>query len=361
MDGPCRSDGRPPTPRSQSHRGRAAGYNPSNPYRSSDYEKLPESFHEDEIDTEYFYEHGDSILTENDSPDIPFDYGVNPYRGCEHGCIYCYARPTHEYLDLSAGTDFESKIFVKKDAPERLASELSDEYWTPQVVALSGNTDPYQPLEEKLELTRDCLKVFLEHRNPVSLVTKNYRVTRDQDLLGRLAERDLVKVYVSITSLDRNIIHVMEPRTTRPQRRLKTIETLAEAGVPVGVNAAPMIPGLTDHELPSILEEAAKRGATCAGYIMVRLPGPVKELFEDWLRREFPDRKDKVLNQIRSVREGRLNDPEFGSRMEGSGEHAKFQRQLFERLCSKLGLNEESFTFNTGDYRVRATQRELFD
>jgi DNA repair photolyase len=345
---------------SKTYRGRGAGYNPSNPYQDEKYEKLPESLQTDDIETEFYYESGESILTHNDSPDIPFDYGINPYRGCEHGCIYCYARPTHEYLDLSAGADFESKIFVKKDAPERLSRELSKSSWSPQVVALSGVTDPYQPVESNLEITRDCLRVFLDHRNPVSIVTKNYRITRDLDLLERLAERNLVNVHISITSLDREIIDAMEPRTSRPHRRLDAIDSLADAGVPVGVNAAPMIPGLTDHELPSILEEAAERGATHAGHIMVRLPGPVKDLFEDWLSRNFPDRKDKVLNQIRSSRDGRLNDPDFGSRMSGSGEHANFQNQLFERVCNKLGLNDEPVAFNTDDYREQPDQTSLF-
>lgn len=345
---------------SKSYRGRGAGFNPSNDHTELDAEKLPESLRNDDVETEYYTDHGETILTENSSPDVPFDYSINPYRGCEHGCIYCYARPTHEYLDLSAGTDFESKIFVKRDAPERLAEGFRSGSWTPQVVSLSGNTDPYQPAEEHFELTRQCLEVFLRHRNPVSIITKNYRITRDRDLLEELAERNLVKVNVSVTSLDRQLIQAMEPRTTRPERRLRAVEELAEAGVPVGVNAAPMIPGLTDEELPAILEAAAERGADSASYIMVRLPGAVKELFADWLERNFPDRKSKVLNQIRSTREGKLNDSTFGDRMRGSGEYADFQDQLFERICERLDLNENRVSLETDRFTRSPEQAELF-
>lgn len=344
---------------SKDHRGRASGFNPVNPYEDRNYERLPEGLQSDEVPTEYFEDHGETILARNESPDIPFEYSLNPYRGCEHGCIYCYARPTHEYLDLSAGTDFESKIFVKRDAPRRLEDKFGSPEWSPQVVALSGNTDPYQPVEDELEITRGCLEVFLRYRNPVSIVTKNYRITRDLDLLGDLADCDLVNVLISITSLDRELINVMEPRTSRPHRRLKAIEELSAAGVPVGVNAAPMIPGLTDHELASILEEAADRGAGSAGYTMIRLPGPVKELFKDWLDRKFPERKDKVLNQIRSVREGRLYDPEFGTRMRGSGEHADFLEQIFERKCDQLGLTGNT-TLNVNQFRRQPDQTTLF-
>lgn len=345
---------------SRTYRGRGAGYNPSNPHTERDAERLPETLQNEEVETEYYDDQGETILTENQSPDVPFTYSINPYRGCEHGCIYCYARPTHEYLDLSAGTDFESKIFVKRDASKRLAEELGSENWSPQVVALSGNTDPYQPAEDQFELTRECLKVFLRHRNPVSIVTKNYRVTRDLDVLSKLAERNLVKVHVSVTSLDRELIDVMEPRTTRPQRRLRAIQELSEADVPVGVNAAPMIPGLTDHELPRILEAAAERGAQSAAYIMVRLPGSVKELFQDWLERNFPDRKDKVLSQIRNTRKGDLNESNFGERMNGSGEHADFLNQLFERVSERLELTKTSTELSTGKFVRNPDQRRLF-
>ncbi len=345
---------------SRTFRGRGAGYNPSNPYTERNAERLPESFQDEQVETEYYEDHGETILTKNQSPDVPFTYSINPYRGCEHGCIYCYARPTHEYLDLSAGTDFESKIFVKRDASERLNNEFQSDNWTPQVVALSGNTDPYQPAEEQFKITRECLIIFLRHRNPISVITKNYRITRDLDLLEKLAEQNLVKVRVSVTSLDREIINVMEPRTTRPEQRLRAIQELSDEGVPVGVNAAPMIPGLTDHELPRILESAAERGAQSAAYIMVRLPGSVKELFQDWLERNFPDRKDKVLNQIRNIREGDLNESNFGKRMRGSGEHADFQNQLFETLCEKYGLNESSTSLSTENFQRTPDQISLF-
>lgn len=340
------------------YRGRGTSYNPANQFSELSAERRPDE--EDEaLETEYFVDHSETILTTNESPDVPFTYSLNPYRGCEHGCAYCYARPTHEYLDFSAGTDFESKIVVKENAPDRLEERFRSDGWEPQVVSLSGNTDPYQPIERELELTRSCLKVFLRYRNPVSVITKSQLITRDKDLLAQLAERDLVRVHVSLTSLDREIIDKLEPRTARPHRRLETIEQLADAGVPVGVNAAPMIPGLTDQELPKILRKASKRGASSAGYIMVRLPGPVKELFVDWLERNVPDRKDKVLNQIRSARDGELNDARFGDRMSGKGEHAAFQNQLFEVLREKYGLDQGPEELNTEEFRRNPDQHEL--
>lgn len=342
-----------------SFRGRGARHNPSSQFSKLHAEKRPEQPDQD-LPTEYLVDHSETILATNDSPDVPFTHSLNPYRGCEHGCIYCYARPSHEYLDFSAGTDFESKIIIKENAPELLAQKFESNGWDPRVVALSGNTDPYQPIEQKLELTRKCLEVFLRYRNPVSIITKSQLITRDLDLLGDLSTHDLVHVQVSITSLDRELIDKLEPRTARPHRRLDTLETLADNGISVGVNAAPMIPGLTDQELPAILEEASKRGAESAGYITVRLPGPVRELFIDWLERHFPDRKTKVLNQIRSTREGDLNDSTFGDRMTGQGEHAKFQHQLFDTLCEKYDLEGDSHDLNTEDFRRNPDQQSLF-
>ena len=345
-------------------RGRGARYNPANRYEPLHIEEDPAALEEDElrqVPTQYFTDHTKSILAHNDSPDTGFSFSINPYRGCEHGCIYCYARPTHEYLGFSAGLDFETKILVKENAPTLLAEAFQKKSWQPQVVALSGNTDCYQPLERKLQITRRCLEVFLRHRNPVVIVTKNYLVTRDLDLLRELAGRNLVRVTVSVTTLKPKLVQVMEPRTSRPERRLQAIEELAAAGVPVSVNVAPVIPGLTDEEMPSILKAASERGAKNASYIIVRLPHAVKELFLDWIEREFPDRSQKIVNRLRDLRGERLTDSRFGHRMRGEGEWADMISSLFSVTCRKLGLNEEHVPLST-EYFVRMGhgQGELF-
>jgi len=257
--------------------------------------------------------------------------------------MYCYARPTHEYLGLSAGLDFESKILVKEAAPELLRKELSSPRWEPKVLSMSGVTDPYQPVEKKLRLTRRCLEVLAEFRNPVVIVTKNHLVTRDIDLLSELARHGAAAVTVSLTTLDDDLRRVMEPRTSQPARRLVAIKALADAGIPVGVMTAPVIPGLTDHELPDLLSAAAGAGATFAGFVPVRLPGAVRPLFENWLSRHFPDRKEKVLSRIRSMRSGNLNDPRFGSRMKGQGLFADHIAQLFGIGCRRAGIERGRF------------------
>lgn len=291
------------------------------------------------------------VITRNDSPDIPFDATLNPYRGCEHGCIYCYARPTHEYLGLSAGLDFESRIFVKERAPELLREELSSPRWQPVVIGISGVTDPYQPVERRLELTRRCIEVLAEARNPVGLITKNHLVTRDIDLLSGLAREDAAMVHLSITTLDRSLQRVMEPRTSIPQRRLDAVRALASAGIPTGVMVAPVVPGLTDHELPAILEAARDAGARTAGYVPLRLPHGVKDLFVGWLERHYPDRAGRVLNRLREIRGGALNDPDFHSRMRGSGVYAQHIRTLFQTTCRRLGLNRERRHLSTASFR----------
>lgn len=281
------------------------------------------------VDTVYLRDPSQSILSKNESPDIPFTYSLNPYRGCEHGCPYCYARTSHEYWGLSAGLDFETKIFVKTEAPQLLAERLQSKKWAPQVISLSGNTDPYQPVERETELTRSCLQVLLRHRNPVSIVTKSGLPRRDVDLLAKMAELDLVSVTVSLTTVDNGLAGGLEPRAARPSLRLKTVEALSEAGVPVGVLLAPLIPGLNDEEIPDILEAAAQRGARFAGYVVLRLPGAVEDIFVDWVEEHFPNRKRRILNRLRSLRDGRLNNSEFGRRMRGEGEWASIYRQLF--------------------------------
>ncbi len=337
--------------------GRGSSYNPRNRFE-------PLAFVPDGAtagpSTQLLKDTSRSIIARNDSPDVGFEASVNPYRGCEHGCIYCYARPTHEYLGFSAGLDFESRILVKEDAPELLRKELASPRWKPQVIALCGVTDPYQPVERRLELTRGCLKVLAEYRNPVAIVTKNHLVTRDADLLRELAARDAAVVFISVTTLDGDLCGRMEPRTSQPRLRLDAIRALSEAGIPVGVLVAPVIPALTDHEMPAILAAAAEAGAGCAGYSLLRLPFAVKELFEQWLEEHFPDRKEKVLNRIREVRGGKLNDSGFKTRMKGQGIFAEQVDSLFQASCRKLGLTRRSWNLSTASFRVRTDQLSLF-
>jgi DNA repair photolyase len=323
-------------------RGRGSASNPKNRFESI--ERVPEPPQDsDEISaphTEFFPDHSKSILAYNDSPDVGFDASINPYRGCEHGCVYCYARPSHEYLGFSSGLDFETKIMVKEDAPKLLRQELSSRAWKPQLVALSGNTDCYQPVEKKKQLTRRCLEVFLEFRNPVMIITKNHLVTRDVDILAELARYDCVGVTVSVTTLDHKLSSLLEPRASRPARRLSAIKTLAEAGVPVGYLQAPMIPGLTDSEAPAIGAAAARAGATFSGYVALRLPFAVKALFEHWLEQNYPEKKNKILNRVREIRGGKLNDPNFKSRMRGEGIYAEQMAELFQLARKKSGIAE---------------------
>jgi len=316
--------------------------------------------HKSLVRTQFLKDSSRTIVNENDSPDIPFRYSMNFYRGCEHGCIYCYARPTHEYLGLSAGLDFESKIFVKEDAPELLREKLMSPRWEPESITVSGVTDCYQPAERKFELTRKCLQVLAEFRNPVVLITKNQLITRDIDVLKELAEEQLVIAFISITTLDPELARVMEPRTSSPQGRLSAVRRLAEAGIPVGVMVAPIIPGLTDHEIPAILKAAAEAGAYSAGHTVVRLPHSVKDLFAQWLETNRPDAKEKVLKYIREVRGGKLNDPGFGSRMRGDGPRADNIHQLFHTFAEKYGLSGRSHKLRTDKFRRPGDQLQLF-
>jgi len=344
-------------------KGRGTSLNPVNRFEQIDIEVDPDWLDYGEVKpvkTQYFVDTSRSILSKNDSPDIPFTYGLNPYRGCEHGCIYCYARPSHEYFGLSSGLDFETKIMVKMDAPKLLDEAFRDPKWEPQVIAVSGNTDCYQIVERKLQITRRCLEVFLKYRNPLGMITKNALITRDLDLLKQLAELNLVAVSLSITTLDNQLCRKMEPRTSAPEKRLEAIEKLAAAGIPTGVNVAPIIPGLNDHEMPAILAEAAKRGATRAGHIMLRLPYALKELFSNWLQQYFPDRANKVLHAIQDMRGGKLNDPNFGSRFRGEGARVEAIAQMFAVTCKKLGLNQQYVHLTAKHFR-RSEQADLFD
>ena len=319
--------------------GRGAAHNPPNRFESLWVE--PDEGPPSPVDTQFFKDASRSVLSRNDSPDVGFSVSVNPYRGCEHGCVYCYARPSHEYFGLSLGLDFETKIFVKEDAPALLRSALSKPGWPPQTVALSGVTDPYQPVERRLGLTRKCLEVLAEFRNPVMIITKNALVMRDADLLAELASYGAACVCVSITTLDQNLVRVMEPRTVTPEKRLETLAALREANIPAGVLIGPVIPGLTDHESPRILEAAGKAGASFASYVMLRLPHGLKALFEQWLETHFPQRKDRVLSHIRAVRNGQLNEATFGTRMRGVGPAADQIATLFQLVRRRAGIPEE--------------------
>jgi DNA repair photolyase len=282
-----------------------------------------------------------SIISQNDSPDIPFRYSVNPYRGCEHGCVYCFARPSHAYLGLSPGLDFETRLFAKINAPELLRDALSKPSYRPDVIAFGINTDAYQPIEKKYRLTRTLLEIMLEARQPVGLITKSSLIERDIDLLQEMVKHNLVSVTISITTLNHDISRYMEPRTTAPSRRMATVAALSEAGIPVGVNVAPVIPFLTDSELETILETAAARGATRAGYVLLRLPHELKPLFRDWLQQHFPLKAEHVMSRLNDMRGGKDNDPRFGTRMTGEGVFAKLLKERFNKAAARAGLNLE--------------------
>ncbi|MCE9597984.1 MAG: PA0069 family radical SAM protein [Spirochaetia bacterium] len=289
--------------------------------------------------TEIIKDSSKSILSRNDSPDVGFSVSLNPYRGCEHGCIYCYARPTHEYLDLSAGQDFESKIFAKYDAASLLRNELSHKRFKPEPIALSGVTDPYQPVERKLMITRDCIDVLRDFRNPTIIITKNHLVTRDIDYFREMAESNLIRVILSITTLDENIRARMEPRTSTIVKRLHALEMLRANGIQTGILMAPVIPGLTDHEIPSILRTASDAGAEFAHYVLLRLPHGVKDLFQEWLSLHFPDRKAKILGHLREAYGEKLYDSQYGVRGKGEGSFADHVRKLFRISKRKYGLD----------------------
>jgi len=348
-------------------KGRGAVSNPTHRFASIEVERDPEFVpDEDHVPigtrTKFWDDQSRSIISRNDSPDIPFQASLNPYRGCEHGCSYCYARPTHEYLGHSAGLDFESQIFAKKHAPELLRREMSKKSWEPQVLAMSGVTDCYQPIERKLEITRDCLKVLLEFGNPVRIITKNQLITRDRDLLARMAEKNLVHAHLSITTLDPELSRIMEPRAASPEVRLKTVEKLSQAGIPVTVMASPMIPGLNDHELPEILRRAAQAGACGGGFIPVRLPGAVANVFVDWLEHNFPLRKEKILARICELRGGRLNDANFHTRFTGFGKAADNLQRLYEMGMKRAGLTGDSQPLTLKHFRRPGPrQMGLFD
>jgi DNA repair photolyase len=312
------------------------------------------------VQTEFIDDRSKSILSKNDSPDLGFSYSVNVYRGCEHGCAYCYARPTHEYLGFNAGIDFESKIMVKHDAPKLLREAFDKRSWEPQIIVMSGNTDCYQPAERDFGITRKMLEVFLEYRNPVGIITKNALIMRDKDILSEMAKLNIVSVFFSITSLDRDLARKLEPRTSTPERRLAAMRALTDAGVPTGVMIGPVIPGLNDEEVPAILGAARDAGANSAGFNMLRLPQAVRPIFEEWLHTNVPLEAKKVIARILMTRDGKMNDAEFGSRMRGTGGYAKFVKEMFDKTCKRLGLNEDRYRVTTKHFR-RPGEQTLFD
>jgi DNA repair photolyase len=303
------------------------------------------------IKTKFYRDHSTSIISRNTSPDLPFEASLNPYRGCEHGCAYCYARPTHEYLGYSAGVDFESRIMVKADAPALLRKEFAKAGYKPQKIALSGVTDCYQPVEKKLRITRGCLEVMAECRHPLSIVTKNHLVLRDIDLLSELAKYNAVVVMLSVTTLDPDLAHKLEPRASAPRQRMDAIRQLRAAGIPAGVMTAPIIPGLNDSEIPALLNAAGEAGALFAGYTVVRLPFSVKEVFAAWLDEHFPDRKDKILGRIENTQGKTLSHGDFGKRLRGEGVWADQIAALFRVSVKRAGIPQKRAELSAASFR----------
>lgn len=348
-------------------KGRGAQFNIQNRFEQvhinndlSDRDEYFDIDDENKVQTVFFTDHSKSILSKNESPDLGMMYSINPYRGCEHGCIYCYARPTHEYLGFSSGLDFETKIMIKPDAPKLLEEAFLKKSWVPQTIVMSGNTDCYQPVEKKLKITRGCLEIFLKYQNPVTIISKNALVQRDIDILRELAKLNLARVVISITSLKNEVQRKMEPRTSIPLKRLQTVEMLARNGISVGVNVAPIVPGLTDEEMPTILKEATENGASFAGKVILRLPHAVKDLFVDWVKREFPDRANKIINRLKEMHGESLYNSEWRKRMSGEGKWAETLQQIFEANCRKLNLNKDNTPLSTHHFRRISNQTELF-
>ena len=340
-------------------KGRGAQIKSENKFLKSQYvtdhiEGLDEPLLENPL-TQIFQENAKKILNRVDSPDLGFGYSMNPYQGCEHGCIYCYARNTHEYYGFSAGLDFESKIIVKKNAARLLEQELLKPNWNAVPIMLSGNTDCYQPQEKKFEIIRSILKVLAQYRHPVSIISKNSLVLRDIDILKDLAADNLVHVYISITTLNEELRRAMEPRTASSIKRLKTVEELAKANIPVGIMNAPIIPGFNQHEIPAILKAASEHGALNAGMTVVRLNGSIGKIFEDWLQKNFPDRYEKVWNQISSMHGGNLNDSQFGRRMRGEGNIADAIHQLFRSSKKKYFTGKSMPAYDLTKFRKGGT------
>jgi DNA repair photolyase len=351
-------------------KGRGATFNPGNRFRRDTREAVDDGWtpppSEGEIGdqelpplkTTVTLQRSRTIIARNASPDIPFTQSINPYQGCEHGCVYCYARPTHAYLDLSPGLDFETKLFAKPDAAALLIAELAKPGYVCDPIAMGTNTDPYQPIEREWKITRQILEVLSACEHPVSIVTKSALVERDIDLLAPMAAKHLARVYVSITTLDRDLARTLEPRAAAPHRRLAAVKALSEAGIPVGVMTAPIIPQLTDKDLEAILDAASANGARYAGWTLVRLPHEVKDLFRDWLAQHYPLRAEHVMSMIQQMRGGRDNDPQFGSRMRGQGLFADLISRRFDVACQRLGLNRERAPMDTSRFTPPRTEAQ---
>lgn len=342
-------------------KGRGTALNPKNPFSATEFTRE----HEEGIDlweeekrlTQTFEENPKKVLSKNNSPDLFFDWSINPYQGCEHGCIYCYARNTHAYWGFNIGLDFESKIIVKKNVPKLLEKELNKDSWKPSIIMLSGNTDCYQPLEKKHKITREILKVLQRYANPVSIVTKNALVVRDLDILEDLAKENLTQVNFSITSLEEKIRSRLEPRTSAIHKKFKAIEQLSSRGIQTGILIGPIIPGLNDHEIPAILKRAGESGVKHAAYTSIRLNGQLSELFEDFVLKQFPERADKILSQIKTLHGGKLNDSKWGRRMRGEGEWSNTIKDLFNISKKKYVSVDDSFKFDFTRFRKNASLR----
>lgn len=345
---------KPPFVTAGRRRGRGAVTNVASRFERFNREDLPEEDQEDALPafrTEVIQERAKTLITRNESPDIAFDRSINPYRGCEHGCAYCFARPTHTYLGLSAGLDFETRLFAKTNAADLLERELGAPGYQPRTVALGANTDPYQPVERDLKLTRAVLEVLSRAHHPVGIVTKSALVTRDIDILAPMAEKGLAKVAISVTTLDRTLSRALEPRAATPEKRLETIRKLTGAGIPVSVLVAPVIPAINDHEIEHILEAARAAGAIEAGYVMLRLPLEVRDIFAQWLLTHAPDKARHVLSLVRAMRDGKDYDSRFGTRMTGTGPHAWLLGRRFELAMARLGFGKRRLKLETGLFR----------
>ena len=329
-----------PHPRKRNgFKGRGVSHNPKNRFEETEREKDMEEDSPPRPSTEWIPDLSRTVITYNRSPDIPFTASLNPYRGCEHGCAYCYARPTHEYLGYSSGLDFETKILVKTKAPELLERELASPTWKPQTLVMSGVTDPYQPVEKRLRLTRRCLEILVHFRNPVAIITKNHMVTRDRDLLADLAAQQAAMVFLSLHSLDSKLVNKLEPRASAPGKRLQAVKALRDAGIPCSILIAPVIPGLNDREIPRVVEAAKEVGASSVHYVLLRLPYANKTIFDRWLSDHYPLRRKKILKRLSQLRGGKLNDPRFFERMRGRGPYADLIRQQFQISCRRFSMS----------------------
>ena len=346
-------------------KGRGAQFNPKNRFLKGEYVQEHvegiDDWEQEKRNTEYIIDDSKTLVNTVTSPDVGMMYSANPYQGCEHGCVYCYARNSHEYWGYSAGVDFESRIVVKKNAPALLRKFFDNKSWVPATISLSGNTDCYQPIERKMKITRQLLEICLEYRNPVGILSKNALVLRDMDIIQDLAKLNLVRVFSSITSLDEDLRRLLEPRTASYRSRLKVVETLSKAGVPTGIMNAPLIPGLNDMHMHDVLKAASEAGAKWAGYTVVRLNGAIGPIFKDWLFKAFPDRAEKVWHQISECHEGKVNDSRWGNRIVGDGKFAELIKTQFDIYCKKYHLNETKMELNTKDFRrVVVGQGRLF-